>query len=81
MTTNYLKELIDSGREIEFLFEGKKYSITYGILNGEEVISFCEFYQETTEVRTVDELLEINRNGHTVEEMITKLSSNDVCVF
>lgn len=45
MTYNNLKILINSGREIEFLFEGRKYSITYDILNEEDVISFCEFYQ------------------------------------
>lgn len=81
MTTDYLKELISSGRELEFVFEGRKYSITYGVLDGEEVISFCEFYQETTEVKNADELLKIHRNGYTVKEMIAKLSDNDFFVF
>ena len=81
MTVDNFKKLIATGMEIEFLFEGRKYSITYGILNGEEVISFCKFYQEMTEVKTVNELLTICRNGHTVEEMISAVSDNEMWIF
>lgn len=50
MTKQELFNYIEHGREIEFTFQNRKYSITYGIIEGKEVISFCEFYQETTEV-------------------------------
>ena len=33
--------LVDEGHEIEFVYEGKKYSVTYGKINRKEIISFC----------------------------------------
>ena len=81
MNPEELNVLIEEGREIEFLFEGRKYSITYGMVDDNEVISFCEFYQETTEVTTVGELLAIRRYGKSVEEMLSRLSDNDIWIF
>lgn len=34
MSRDELKELVDEGHEIEFNYNGKKYSITYGELYG-----------------------------------------------
>ena len=81
MTKEELRNLIDDGHEIEFEAEGKRYSITYGIVKGEEVISFCEFYKETTEVKTVDELCQIKRDGHTVLELLANLTENDILIY
>ena len=48
MTKQELFNYIEHGREIEFISQSRKYSITYGITYGtvdeEEIISFCEFY-------------------------------------
>jgi hypothetical protein len=44
MTKQELFNYIEHGREIEFISQSRKYSITYGIIEGKEVISFCEFY-------------------------------------
>lgn len=81
MSKEELVDLINHGHEIEFQFGGKKYSITYGQIENKEVISFCEFYQYTTEVSTVDELLSVERGGMTVEEMIATITDNDVWIF
>lgn len=81
MTKNSLIEYIDQGREIEFQYNGKKYSITYGEYKGEDVISFCEFYKETTEVTTADELLSVTRDGVTVLKMWESISEDDVWLF
>lgn len=72
---------INAGREIEFLYKGDKYSITYGTLNGRDVISFCKFYDETTEVYTADELLAVTRNGVSVLEMLESLPLKDVWIY
>ena len=81
MTKEQLLDFINCGREIEFQFNGKRYSITYGLIDNKEVISFCEFYQYTTEVTTCDELLRVSRGGVTVEEMLKNLSEEDVWIF
>lgn len=81
MTKDLLKEYIDCGREIEFKYNDKMYSITYGVIDNKEVISFCEFYKETTEVITFDELIEVSREGVTVLQMWESLTEEDVWIY
>ena len=81
MTKQEIVELVNSGREIEFVYDQKKYSITYGVVNGVEVISFCEFYKESTEVETVDELLKLKRYGVSVEEMLLSVTADNIWIF
>ena len=81
MTKSSLFDYIDQVREIEFQYNEKKYSITYGEYRGKDVISFCEFYQESTEVTTADELLSVIRDGVSVAEMWESISKDDVWLF
>ena len=81
MTRQELIEYINCGRELEFLFNGKKYSITYGTINGEHVISFCEFYKETTEVTTAEDLLNVKREGISVLQMWESLTAYDLWIY
>ncbi len=81
MNKGEIINLINSGRELEFIYNNRNYSITYGILEGNEVISFCEFNKESTEVETVDELLNIKRYDVSVEEMLLSLSDKDIWIF
>lgn len=81
MTKNSLIEYINQGREIEFQYNGKKYSITYGKYKGKEVISFCEFYKYSTEVMTTEELLNVTRDDVTVLEMWENISEENIWLF
>ena len=81
MTKQELFDYIEQGREIEFTFQNKKYSITYGVIEGKEVISFCEFYQETTEVETAEELVNVKREGVTVLQMLESLTEEDIWIY
>ena len=81
MKCQELLEYINCGRELEFLFNGKKYSITYGKINGEHVISFCEFFKETTEVTSAEALLNVKREGISVLEMWESLSADDLWIY
>ena len=81
MTIEELEQLVKTGREIEFSFKDKRYSITYGFIENEYVISFCEFYKETTEVKDFNSLLKVSRNGITVKEMIESVSDKDIEIF
>lgn len=81
MTKQELFDYIKHGREIEFIFQNKKYSITYGVIEGKEVISFCEFYQETTEVETAEELINVTREGVTVLQMLESLTEDDIWIY
>ena len=81
MHKEQLKEYVANGREIEFEYNSKEYSITYGIIDNKEVISFCEFYKETTEVQTYEELLKVSRDGVTVSEMWESLKEDDIWLY
>lgn len=81
MSKDYLQELIETGREIEFDYRGKRYSVTYMLIDDKEYISFCEFYKETTEVATFDELCQVERNGVSVIKMWESITEEDIWVF
>ena len=81
MTKQELLDYIKHGREIEFRYDGKMYSITYGTINGKHVIFFCEFYKETTEVEKPEEVADIARNGITVIEMLSSVSEEDIWIY
>lgn len=81
MTKDELLELIRCGREIEFCYDGDMYSITQGMLDGKEVISFCKFYGETTEVELPEDVLIISRKGIFVWDMIHSISDNDIWIY
>lgn len=81
MSKDELLDYLGSGREIEFKWNGNMYSITYGKINGKSVISFCEFYKESTEVETPNELLKVERNNKTVLDMLESLTENDIWIY
>ena len=81
MTKDLLADYIECGREIEFKFNEKMYSITYSPADQEDFISFCEFYKEPTNVKTFEELLEISREGVTVLQMWESLSEDDIWIY
>ena len=81
MTKELLKDYIDCGREIEFKYNEKMYSITYSPADQEDFISFCEFYKEPTNVKTFEELLEVSRDGVTVLKMRESLTEEDVWIY
>lgn len=81
MKINYLKDLINEGREIEFIYNNKKYSITYGKIDDVDVISFCEFYQDSIEVTNVDDLLNIVVDKKTILEIWKEMSEDEIWIF
>ncbi len=81
MTKELLKDYIDCGREIEFKYNKKMYSITYSPADQEDFISFCEFYKEPTNVKTFEELLEIVRDEVTVLQMWESLTEEDIWIY
>lgn len=81
MTREELKDLIECGDEIEFSYSGRRFSITYYEANGHRVISFCEFYKETTDVDTFEELCDVRRYGVKVINMLESISDDDIDVY
>ena len=81
MNRDELKELIETGHELEFTYNKKKYSITQGKIKGKHMISFCEFYKKTTEFNTFNELCEVTREGITVLDMLNSITMDDIWVY
>lgn len=81
MTKEQLRLLVETGREIEFDYMGKQYSITYYSDNREDYISFCEFYEETLDVKDVDALWNSTYKNMNVGEMLSSLTEKDMDVI
>ena len=85
MTFDQLENYISIRHEIEFTYRGKKYSITYWYPDDNEdnaLISFCEFYKETTEVKTASELWNnVCRDGVSVGDMLSSIKQEDIYIF
>ena len=84
MSIDALREYVHFGNEIEYVYKGKKFSITYGKAPDQDVdyiISFCEFYQEPGDVKTVDELLEAEWNGEKFADIWASLTEEDVWIY
>lgn len=84
MNKDELRELINENREIEFEWKKKKFSITYfyeGNNENDKWISFCEFYKEPIDVKTVDDLCKIEMYGISVLDMLISLSKKDFYIF
>lgn len=81
MRVECIELLTEGNREIEFNYNGKRYSVTYFSKNGEDMISFCEFYKMPTNVKTVNELLAIKIDGLTLEEVFSKLPDDAFDIF
>ena len=81
MTKADLVKLVNTGREIEFTYNKKDYSITYYNDDRVNYISFCEFYKETTDVSNVDELCNIEIDGIRVIDMLNSISDDDTSIY
>lgn len=81
MTKEQLFEWVDTGRELEFNYKGKDYSIIYFRKNKKIYISFCEFYKETLDVATVDELWNSTYKGIKLSDMLSSIPEDDVYVY
>lgn len=81
MTKEQLFEWADTSRELEFNYKGKDYSITYFRKNRKICISFCEFYKETLDVATVDELWNSTYKGIKLSDMLSLIPEDDVYVY
>ena len=81
MKKEYLTQLINEGHEIEFEYNGKRYSICYGMIDDEEVISFCEFYKDSKEVKTIESLFQLQYNDFIVENILEYIEDDKIWVF
>ena len=81
MTREELLNYIKYGREIEFKYNGKMFSITYSPADQEDYISFCEFYQEPIDVKRPQEVADIVYNGVTVIEMLESITEQDIWIY
>jgi len=81
MNKEQLKYYVAHGREIEFKYNGKKFSITYSPEGVEDFISFCEFNKETSDVKTVEELMAVTRDGVSVIQMLESITEDNIWIY
>lgn len=81
MTKEQLFEWVDTGRELEFNYKGKNYSIIYPEIDNKRIISFCQFDDEVLDVATVDELWNSTYKGIKLSDMLSSIPEDDVYVY
>lgn len=80
MTRKQLYNYLDRGSEIEFWYNGKKYSITFfSDGKNDHVISFCEYYKTPADFYTIDEFMKgASINGKSVVDVLYDIDDADV---
>jgi hypothetical protein len=82
MTKEQLIKWIDTGRELEFSYNGKNYSITYYGDGRKDYISFCEFDDALTlDVDSADALWDSSYKGMKLSDTLPKVKCEDISVF
>jgi len=82
MSIELLKNYVYCGREIEFRYKDRMFSVTYATTpQMGRVISFCEFYKNPVDVKTVDELLQVEWYGERFEKIWKSLTQEDIWIY
>lgn len=76
MRAECIQELIRGRRDIEFIYHGHRYSITYYTDNRKKYISICEYGYEPIDVGSPLELLRLHIGRKTLEEVFASLPDN-----
>ncbi len=80
MKKSELLNYLAAGREIEFTYKEKMYSITHIVESNVQKISFCEFYQEDETFDSVESFVESAMIGDERLADIVSLVS-DIVVY
>ena len=81
MKRKEIEELIQTGREIEFSYKNKRYSITYCCDKRSNYISYWEINTEPKDVSSVEELLALTIDGLTLEQVLNNIPNDDIDIF
>lgn len=81
MKMEYIQELINNNREIEFTFNNNHYSITYYNDNREKYISFYKFYNEPIDVKNAGELFKLKIGNQTLEQIFKSLKDSSFYIY
>jgi len=81
MKRECLELLIDNCREIEFVYRGDRYSITYYNDNRVKYISVCKFYETPIDVSTAAEALKLKIGQYTLEQIFASLPDSAINIY
>ena len=81
MKRECLELLINNGREIEFIYHGNRYSITYYNDDREKNISVCKFYDNPIDVGSVKEVLQLKIGKYTLEQIFASLPDSAIDIY
>jgi len=81
MKAECIECLIACGREIEFKYLGKYYSITYLGEKSERQIYVCQFYKEPKIVKTSWQVLNLKIGSKTLMEIFAGLPDSAFSIY
>ncbi len=80
MRAECIEELIRGRRDIEFIYNNHRYSITYYNDNREKYISVCEYGYDPVDVKSAYELLKLHIGKKTLEQIFSSLPDSCFCI-
>ena len=81
MKRECLELLINNYREIEFIYRGNRYSITYYNDDRKKYISICKFYGKAVDVSSAEEALKIKIGKLTLEQIFASLPDSAIDIY
>lgn len=81
MKRECLELLINTGREIEFVYRKNRYSITYYNDNRKNYISVCQFYKNPIDVSSASEALKLKIGKYTLEQIFASLPDSAIDIY
>ena len=81
MKRECLELLINNGREIEFIYHGNRYSITYYNDDRKKNISVCKFYENPIDVSSAEEALKLKIGKYTLEQIFASLPDSSIDIY
>lgn len=80
MTIDKLREYMNNGNDIEFVYCGSRYSITKYMEGNREYLSFCEFYKDPIDADNLDILLSKEYKNESIKDIWESLDDKDVWI-
>ena len=81
MKRECIELLIESYREIEFIYHGELYSITYYNDGRKKYISVCKFYDNPIDASSADEVLKMRIGERTLEQIFALLPDSAITIY
>ncbi|MBR3322480.1 hypothetical protein IKG13_00210 [Candidatus Saccharibacteria bacterium] len=81
MDLGYLKDLLSRGREVEFVFASRHYTVKRVLFASTTEYAFGQKWGDKVTSSYFDELFYRRIDGYSLSEMLQRVSSNQIYIY